>query len=934
MSDKLANGDKGRENDYYYLESDKNRTKIGLAILTIPIVIFSFNDYSLFGFSAQLYLLLSLRIILLSLTVALIFFLSKIRTLQEYERSITAFSATAVTILAYVFLTRPSIFIPAQTILACMYVLVFLVIIPNRILVQVAAAFVLAISGATAAIINANSIAINVTLTAIVGLFLAFAIGSTTSWLLKNYQGKILQEIASREKTEKALKESEELYRTLFDKTDDGFMLIEPLFNDAGQSIDIRFLRFNAAYERQTGSKAADAVGKRASEVVPQLDPEIISSSGEVAKTSKSLHLEVYDQYSSKWYESNYIPFAKCQVGILFRDITGRKKAEDSLAAKEKEYQQLVEQAPTAIYEIDFTGPRFKSVNDSMCIISGYSREELLALNPYTVLAPESREMFKQRIGRALAGEKIGENVEYKAITKDGRELWVILDMKLMSKNGRYYGAQVVAHDITELKKTQDNLRAEKDRYRNLADSLPEIVFETDLNGRVVFANKRGFEITGYTREDLEKGMDVFKLIAAKDLQKSIEHFRKTLKGQPSLDNEFTIARKDGSTFPAIILTNIIVENLSPAGLRGFVIDITERKKAEEALKSSEERYHQLFSSMTEMFFVAQLVYNDAEQVVDFVYCDANPALLKSMQKEREQVVGKKTSEVLGSIEGYWLEEFDRIEKTGQPVHSEEKSGLPGRYYDVYAWKTSSNQVAVIFEDITQRKVLEKQSQDNERLAAIGQTAGMVGHDIRNPLQAVMSDTYLLKDELASMPEGESKEGIAESIDSIERNTAYINKIVQDLQDYTRQIMPEYSVVDLSDVFVHTFETINVPESIRLSVNVRDAEKIRIDPTLLQRAISNLINNAIQAMPEGGKLEVCGEKKDNKIVVTVSDTGVGIPDEVKPKLFTPMMTTKAKGQGFGLAASKRIIEAMSGTISFESEKGKGTKFIIELPSKQ
>ena len=171
-------------------------------------------------------------------------------------------------------------------------------------------------------------------------------------------------------------------------------------------------------------------------------------------------------------------------------------------------------------------------------------------------------------------------------------------------------------------------------------------------------------------------------------------------------------------------------------------------------------------------------------------------------------------------------------------------------------------------EDISSRKNLERKIKDQERLSAIGATAGMVGHDIRNPLQAVLSDTYLIKNELASMPEGENKEGVAESIDSIERNIAYINKIVQDLQDYARQIVPEYSVVDLSDVFVHVIETISIPESINFSINVKDVGKIRIDPSLVQRAITNLVNNAIQAMPNGGKLEICGKKIDKRIVVT------------------------------------------------------------------
>ena len=174
--------------------------------------------------------------------------------------------------------------------------------------------------------------------------------------------------------------------------------------------------------------------------------------------------------------------------------------------------------------------------------------------------------------------------------------------------------------------------------------------------------------------------------------------------------------------------------------------DITERKSTQDALKESEMRYRQLFSTMTEMFFVAELLHYDNEKVVDFIYCDSNPAFLKSIGKNIEQVVGKRASELLGPIESYWLEIFNKVEKTGQAVHTEIKSGVSGRFYDVHAWKAGGNQVGVIFENITQRIALEKHSQDNERMAAIGQTAGMVGHDLRNPLQSIIGD--LLRVEL------------------------------------------------------------------------------------------------------------------------------------------------------------------------------------------
>lgn len=224
-----------------------------------------------------------------------------------------------------------------------------------------------------------------------------------------------------------------------------------------------------------------------------------------------------------------------------------------------------------------------------------------------------------------------------------------------------------------------------------------------------------------------------------------------------------------------------------------------------------------------------------------------------------------------------------------------------------------------------------KQLQDAERLAAIGATAGMVGHDIRNPLQAITGEIYLLNDSLSELPDSNQKAEMKESMDSITANVSYINKIVADLQDYARPLKPEYKKLDVSELIDDTLRTIIMPSNIKLTVDTKQIPAINSDQTYLRRCITNLVNNAVQAMPEGGELEIKSYTNEDKIFVTVSDTGVGIPDHVKARLFTPMMTTKAKGQGLGLAVVKRLIEALNGCITFESAEGKGTKFIIELP---
>ena len=224
------------------------------------------------------------------------------------------------------------------------------------------------------------------------------------------------------------------------------------------------------------------------------------------------------------------------------------------------------------------------------------------------------------------------------------------------------------------------------------------------------------------------------------------------------------------------------------------------------------------------------------------------------------------------------------------------------------------------------------QLKDAERLATIGATAGMVGHDIRNPLQAITGDIYLAKTELATISEGEEKRNVQESLAEIEKNVDYINKIVADLQDFARPLKPNAEEIDLKQIIDDVLSKNGLPENVKVIVKV-ETGKVVADSTFINRIMYNLVNNAVQAMPNGGKLTIHTYKEANDIVISVKDTGVGIPEAVKGKLFTPMFTTKSKGQGFGLAVIKRMTEALGGTVSFESQEGKGTTFIICLPKK-
>jgi two-component system CheB/CheR fusion protein len=228
-----------------------------------------------------------------------------------------------------------------------------------------------------------------------------------------------------------------------------------------------------------------------------------------------------------------------------------------------------------------------------------------------------------------------------------------------------------------------------------------------------------------------------------------------------------------------------------------------------------------------------------------------------------------------------------------------------------------------------------RELKDAERLATIGQTAAMVGHDIRNPLQSIVAATYLIKDDIASAPESQQKKSITENLETIEDQSQYINKIVSDLQDFAKPITPQTIQLDLLDTVKNILSNANIPKNIQVNTKIDgNLPKIKTDPTCVKRILNNLISNSVQAMPNGGKLAIKAFQQDASVSITVEDTGTGIPKDIRTKLFQPLVTTKSKGQGFGLAVCKRLVEALHGTITYESEEGNGTKFTVKIPIKK
>jgi PAS domain S-box-containing protein len=521
------------------------------------------------------------------------------------------------------------------------------------------------------------------------------------------------------------------------------------------------------------------------------------------------------------------------------------------------------------------------------------------------------------------------------------------LSISVYSPKREYFAA--VFENITERKKAEEALRnakkeleekvrkrteevsMERQRLYSILETLPAYVVLLDKDYRVPFANKVFRERFGESHgkrcyEFLFKRNSSCEICETYKVLKTNKphHWEWTGPDERNYDiYDFPFVEADGST--------LILE---------MGIDITERKHAEKQIRDASLYSRRLIEASLD-----PLVTISAEGKIT----DVNRATETATGSSREELIGNDFSDYFTEPEKAKIG-YERVFTDGfvrdYPLAIKGKSGkTTDVLYNATVYRNEAGEIQGVFaaaRDVTELKKAEeeereiaKKLKDTERLAAIGATAGMVGHDIRNPLQSIVGDLYLAKIDVASMPKSEEKDSVQESLQSIENSVVYINKIVADLQDFAKPLSPCIEETDLKQIINELLQKNGLPENIKHEVRVNsEARMIMADSAYIKRIIGNLVSNAVQAMPRGGELKTCVYREEQDAVITVEDTGLGIPEEAKTKLFTPLFTTKSKGQGFGLAVVKRLTEALGGTITFDSEVGKGTKFILHLPQQR
>ncbi len=472
-----------------------------------------------------------------------------------------------------------------------------------------------------------------------------------------------------------------------------------------------------------------------------------------------------------------------------------------------------------------------------------------------------------------------------------------------------------------------------------------------ELTGKITYVNQSLLKMYGSTDKTELIGKHILELIAKKDQARTTQISNECIKTGQCVATEFAALSKDGVEIPVEATIAVIkADDGRDIGFIDVVREIKERKKAEETLKKQ--------AQLINLSPLATIVKKIDDTIV---FWSQGAQDLYGWTKE--EAIGKKSRElfktefpesyekIIGYLEkaGCWSGEKKQQTKFNQQV------SVRSRWLASYNSEGKVEEILETNVDITELKFMQEKLEEyskgleftvqertkelvetqtrlvkSERLATIGELAGMVGHDLRNPLAGIKNANYFLKKKYSSSLDDKGKEMLA----IIDRSVEHADNIVGDLLDYSREIkleLEEYSPKSLID---YVLLSIKPSSRIKIIDRTESFPAIWVDANKIERVFINLIKNAIDAMPEGGTIEITSRQNGENIELAFADTGMGMSSDVIAKIFTPLFTTKAQGMGLGLAICKRVVEAHHGKITVESTLNKGTIFTIALPISQ
>ncbi|MDD8017518.1 MAG: PAS domain S-box protein [Bacteroidota bacterium] len=750
--------------------------------------------------------------------------------------------------------------------------------------------------------------------------------------------GKHIEEQA---KIENLLRESEERYRALVEYSPNAIAVhvngIVKFVNQAAitlvgatssdQLIETNVMQYVHPDYRSLVSARVSAV--YSNEAVPSIEQKWVRLDGSI------VDVEIVS-----------IPFlyqGQNAAQIIARDITERKRAEKTLQESEEKYRLLAETAKDIIVVYNIHGD-ISYINRTGLEYFGFAKEQYFNKNLFDFIPEEYHDQLRHNFGEKVEGFLGSRLFEIEIISTNGRRIPVEVSSNPIVLDGELVNFLSIARDITERKQAEEALLESELRFRSLFENAKDAVFIIDTKtGVIVDANAEAEKLLCRPRTEII-GSHHTQLHPPGRVDEAMSIFREQILTLGEHPIEFEVIDANHKIIPVEIKSSVIRLDDNRIVAQGIFRDITERRQAEETIRKSEQKYRTLFEESKDGIYIS----TDGGKFVD-----VNPALV--------DILGYASKDELLNVDintDIYFRPVDR-DKFRQAIDAasyvkdlelslRKKDGMEVNVLLTSTVERGPDNTVLYYSgtirDITVRKRLEQQLIQAQKMESIGTLAGGIAHDFNNLLAMILGTAELLKFKAADNPSIISY--IKKIIDASERGAS----ISRQLLLFARPEQAELKPLSIAGVVeeVHDFLNHFFPKNITLSCVID--EKLAIimgDSGHVHQAIVNLALNAKDAMPNGGALtlglhvvkgtvvrkRIPAAENREYIAVTIRDTGVGMDEEVRGRIFEPFFSTKArgKGTGLGLAIVHGIVTLHHGFVDVETEKGKGTSFALYFP---
>ena len=741
--------------------------------------------------------------------------------------------------------------------------------------------------------------------------------------------------------TLRRLMEREQRYRTIVETT--------PNFISITRVTDGLFLEVNEYFHRVMGYTKQEAVGKTPFELKLFPNPEDRERLIQKLLTEGVVH-DLPIRYRRKDgtiidAEVSAKPVAykgvECLIAIV-TDVTQRKKAEKALQQSEERYRSMWENTGTAavIIEEDATISMANAEFEKLC---GLTKQEIEGRRKWTeFVVPEDLErMRRYHAERRRESGRAPRRYAFDFIDNEGRTKHVVNTVAVIPGTKRSIASLI---DISERRKMEEELRDSEELYTTLIAAIPDIVVRTDIQGNILFINEIARQVSGYEREELE-GQNILTFVAPEDHGRVKKNNRRMLEGRLG-PKAYHLQMKDGSKRLFEVNGDVLRDKDDlPYSVVNVCRDITERKKGEVALRESEERYRAVLETSPD-----PIVAYDINGKVTYI----NPAFTKVFGWTLDDLRNKRIDYVPENQQAATAAMIDKV-KRGESFSGFETQRLSkeGKIVDISMsaaiWRDNKGVLVgsvITLRNITDRKRLEKQLVQVQKMEAIGTLAGGIAHDFNNILSAIIGFTEICA---STVEEGSQ---VFHNLQKVLGAGDRAKNLVKQILAFSRQSESEPKPVQVKLIAVEALTLIRatIPTTIEIQQQLESESAVMADPTQIHQIIMNLCTNAENAMlKNGGKLKVSlldvvidpesmeryGRIKSGAYVkLSVSDTGQGMSQDTLDRIFDPFFTTKEKGKGTGMGLSvvHGIVESYGGKVIVDSVPEKGSTFDIYIPA--